>query len=223
MTPARRERLILENLPVAEGIAHGLLPLVPPLIELDDLLGAARLALIQAIDAWNPRRSPLNWWIKLKIRAALLDLIRTSGPCGQRGESRNHRDETYRGLRYLQETIVEDFPDPPNDLLDWNSWPGNRHRSNYHSFIHCPVAPPTPEKVEQQSDRQIESLRSAVLQLPPRKRKLLELAYGSERSVSGELRLIGRRRRLRIGWRRVLREHREALEALRHALAPRTA
>jgi RNA polymerase sigma factor (sigma-70 family) len=213
VTPALREKLILENLPVAEAIAHRLLLSVPPLIELDDLLGAARLSLIEAVDSWRAIRSPLNWWIKLRVRAALVDLVRRSGPCGQRSETRDVVSEKYRPLKDVYRQIVEE------DAFE-------RDNSHGPCRFHRRTIDPFPDPPEIRSlfvDARLEPLQSALQDLPPRQRKILQLVYASERSPSGELRRIGRERRFRIGWRRVLREHDAALEALRHAMATRTA
>jgi hypothetical protein len=73
MSPAERESLILAHRHIAEamGFKAAWVPLDPP-----DRAQEAVIALIRAVDAWEPSRCPLVPWVVLKIRRHLLDLRR---------------------------------------------------------------------------------------------------------------------------------------------------
>lgn len=76
-TEARRERLILEQLPQVHLIARRLHERLPESVCLDDLVSAGILGLIAAIDNFqNSFGVKLNTYAEYKIRGAILDSLR---------------------------------------------------------------------------------------------------------------------------------------------------
>ena len=80
MKASRRESLILDHLPQVELLARRLHRRCPQ-VELDDLIQAGTIGLIQAVDRYDESRSCLLKTIaEHRIRGALLDYLRQIDP-----------------------------------------------------------------------------------------------------------------------------------------------
>jgi RNA polymerase sigma factor FliA len=80
MTTSRREGLILSHLPQVELLARRLHRRCPRL-ELDDLISAGTIGLIQAVDRFDPSRNlKLKTLADHRIRGAMLDYLRQIDP-----------------------------------------------------------------------------------------------------------------------------------------------
>jgi RNA polymerase sigma factor (sigma-70 family) len=75
----RRDRLVLDHLKMAEGIARLVALKLPPSFELDDLIGVANVALIMAATRYRPGAhggTPFSAYARLVVRGAILDSVR---------------------------------------------------------------------------------------------------------------------------------------------------
>ena len=77
MTPAEREALINETLPLIKHIAHRVAARLPANIEMRDLINAGVLGLIDAVDKFEPERNiKFKTYAEVRIRGAILDSLR---------------------------------------------------------------------------------------------------------------------------------------------------
>jgi RNA polymerase sigma factor FliA len=80
MTASHREELILAHMPQVELLARRLHRRCPQ-VELDDLISAGTIGLIQAVDRFDPSRNlKLKTLAEHRIRGALLDYLRQIDP-----------------------------------------------------------------------------------------------------------------------------------------------
>lgn len=76
-TPQTRDALILEYLPLVKHLARRLLTKLPPSVELNDLIGAGVLGLLDAVDKFNPDKNVrFKTYAEIRIRGAMLDSLR---------------------------------------------------------------------------------------------------------------------------------------------------
>ena len=77
LDPAERERLLTENLPEVRYIARRIYDRLPPHVQLDDLVHAGILGLIDAVDKFDPAKNvQLKSYARFRIRGAILDSLR---------------------------------------------------------------------------------------------------------------------------------------------------
>ncbi len=70
-------KLILEYSPLVKYVAHRLAVRLPPSIELDDLISAGVIGLIDAIEKFDPsRETQFKTYAEIRIRGAMLDELR---------------------------------------------------------------------------------------------------------------------------------------------------
>ena len=80
MSPITRDEMILAHLPQVELLAHRLHRRCPQ-VELDDLIQAATIGLIQAVDKFDAARGlKLKTLAEHRIRGAMLDYLRQVDP-----------------------------------------------------------------------------------------------------------------------------------------------
>ena len=74
---ARRDELILEYAPQIKFVAHRLAMRLPPHIEVDDLISAGVIGLIDAIEKFDPSRNiQFKTYAEFRIKGAMLDELR---------------------------------------------------------------------------------------------------------------------------------------------------
>src|SRR5881396_249251 len=77
MTPAQRDALINETLPLIRHIAHRVASRLPSNIEMQDLINAGVIGLLDAIDKFEPERNvKFKTYAEVRIRGAILDSLR---------------------------------------------------------------------------------------------------------------------------------------------------
>ena len=77
MTPAERDNLINETLPLIKHIAHRVATRLPTNIEMRDLINAGVLGLMDAIEKFEPERNvKFKTYAEVRIRGAILDSLR---------------------------------------------------------------------------------------------------------------------------------------------------
>ena len=77
MNSLDRQSLILEYYPLVRQIALRVLKRLPSHIELDDLIHIGTLGLIEAIDRYNPHKTPsFNAYARMRIQGSIYDAMR---------------------------------------------------------------------------------------------------------------------------------------------------
>ena len=77
LDPAERDRLLLEQLPQVRYIARRIHDRLPPHVQLDDLVQAGILGLIEALHKFDPSKNvELRSYAKYRIQGAILDSLR---------------------------------------------------------------------------------------------------------------------------------------------------
>jgi RNA polymerase sigma factor for flagellar operon FliA len=77
MTPAERDNLINETLPLIKHIAHRVATRLPANIEMRDLINAGVIGLLDAIEKFEPERGvKFKTYAEVRIRGAILDSLR---------------------------------------------------------------------------------------------------------------------------------------------------
>jgi RNA polymerase sigma factor for flagellar operon FliA len=100
MTAAERDALITETLPLIKHIAHRVATRLPSNIELQDLINAGVLGLLDAIEKFEPERNvKFKTYAEVRIRGAILDSLRNLdwAPRSLRKKSRD-LERTYADL-----------------------------------------------------------------------------------------------------------------------------
>jgi RNA polymerase sigma factor FliA len=74
----QKEELIKEYSPLIKFVAQKIAIRLPPNIELDDLISAGSIGLMDAIDKWDPTRdNKFKTYAEFRIRGAILDELRS--------------------------------------------------------------------------------------------------------------------------------------------------
>jgi RNA polymerase sigma factor FliA len=77
LDPAERERLLMENLPEVKYVARRIHDRLPAHVQLDDLIHAGVIGLLDAIDKFDPaKNTQLKTYARFRIRGAILDSLR---------------------------------------------------------------------------------------------------------------------------------------------------
>jgi RNA polymerase sigma factor for flagellar operon FliA len=75
---AARENLITENLPMVKRIVYRIAAHLPPHVEIDDLMNAGVIGLVQAVDNFDPTLNiKLSTYASIRIRGAVLSELRS--------------------------------------------------------------------------------------------------------------------------------------------------
>ena len=77
MMAAEREALVLGSLALVKHIAHRVASRLPSSVEINDLVGAGVLGLLDAVEKFQPERGvKFNTYAEVRIRGAILDSLR---------------------------------------------------------------------------------------------------------------------------------------------------
>lgn len=77
LTQAEKDKLITEYAPLIKFIAQKIAVRLPANIELDDLISAGVIGLMDAIDKWDPTRdNKFKTYAEFRVRGAILDELR---------------------------------------------------------------------------------------------------------------------------------------------------
>jgi RNA polymerase sigma factor for flagellar operon FliA len=78
LSPNEREELILEHMPQIKYIAQRIATKLPSHVELNDLVGAGVLGLLDAIEKFDPMRGvKFKTYAELRVKGAILDSLRS--------------------------------------------------------------------------------------------------------------------------------------------------
>jgi RNA polymerase sigma factor for flagellar operon FliA len=91
-SPSVRDRRVVEHLPLARKLALRLAGKVPPSIDLDDLVAAATMGLLDAAERFEEARGiPFEAYARTRIHGAVLDALRANDHLGRK-ERRRERE-----------------------------------------------------------------------------------------------------------------------------------
>ena len=103
-----REKLILDHLPLVEMIAKTISKKVPSSVELEDLISAGTIGLIEAVDRYDSARAnSLKTFAEFRIRGAIWDDLR-----GQDWTPRSVRTEQ-KAFKEIDEELSKTLPHDP--------------------------------------------------------------------------------------------------------------
>ncbi len=98
LTPQQKDKLVMEYAPLIKFIAQRIAVRLPPHIEIDDLISAGVIGLMDAIDKYDPTRDiKFKTYAEFRIRGSILDELRA-----QDWVPRSIRDKS----KMLDRTIV---------------------------------------------------------------------------------------------------------------------
>jgi RNA polymerase sigma factor for flagellar operon FliA len=76
-TSEEKEKLVIEYAPLVKAIASKISSRLPKSIQIDDLISAGIMGLMDAIDKWDPsRQTKLRTYAEFRIKGAILDELR---------------------------------------------------------------------------------------------------------------------------------------------------
>jgi RNA polymerase sigma factor for flagellar operon FliA len=128
MTLAERDALITENIPLVRAIARNLIVRLPPSFELDDLVAAGNIGLIEAAQRFEVERGvPYSAYACRRIRGAMRDSIRRkewlSATCAPLDEHPSYLPDYDRLIERTETAKVvikclDDLPDREKQLIE---------------------------------------------------------------------------------------------------------
>lgn len=223
-TGAISETLITDNLTLVKRIAHHIMAKLPPNIELDDLIQAGMLGLIEAASHYDASRgASFETYAGIRIRGAILDEVRKSDWTPR---------SVHRRYRYITEAIAlletETGQHPSEQqIADHLDMPLEEYHAILRDSASCrlfslsqPYADSdrTPEVASDDFDMPDEALAEdqfktqladAISRLPERERMVLSLYYQQDMNLR-EIGMI-----LEVSESRVCQIHGQALLRLR--------
>jgi RNA polymerase sigma factor for flagellar operon FliA len=226
---SRRDRVVLENLPLVKAIAVRVHDSLPVHVELDDLVHAGIMGLFDAATKYNPdKRVVFSSYAKHRIKGAILDSLRQLD-WASRDLRRRHKlvEQLTRELSAeLQRSPTED------ELAARLGVSTARWRQMQLDLRNCGLisastrpndqqdlpAPEFPCKPENQPDNMCahqqmrEVLDSAMSTLPERYKKVVVMYYTNEMTMKEIGNMLG------INESRVSQIHKSALEKMAHVL-----
>ena len=227
---ARRDRVVLEHLPLVKAIAVRVHENLPVHVDLDDLVHAGILGLFDAASKYNPEKQVVfSSYAKHRIKGAMLDSLRQLD-WASRDMRRRHKqvEAATRDLAAsLQRTPTEaeiatklgmDVERWRNMVLDLRNVGliSASTRSNEHEDLPAPDFPSKPE-THPDSICAREQLRhvlgDAMKTLPERYQKVVLLYYTNEMTMKDIGGVLG------MNESRVSQIHKSALEKMATALA----
>ena len=177
-----RQQRILAHTALAKGIALRLASRVPKSVEIDDLIAAGMLGLIDAADRWDESRGiPFEAYSRRRIQGAILDALRAEDHLTRRerrsGREADRAEETLR-KKLKRELTVEETVKARRGVprtLPWSQ-----------TFVQVEDADDGSLDTSMDAFAQLSSaedkarLRDAIASLPDREQKILALYYEEE-------------------------------------------
>jgi RNA polymerase sigma factor for flagellar operon FliA len=228
-THARRDHVVMENLPLVKAIALRVHDSLPVHVELDDLIHAGILGLFDAAIKYDPDKNvAFSSYAKHRIKGAILDSLRQLD-WASRDMRRRHKqfEQVTRELAAnLQRNPTEDeiAQKMGVDVARWRQMAIDLRNLGLISASTRPVeqedmpAPDFPCSLDSLPDsvcakRQLRSKLDVAMEvLPERYRKVVTLYYTNEMTMKEIGGLMG------INESRVSQIHKLALEKMAHAL-----
>lgn len=199
-TPTDRNALIIEYYPLVRSIAHHVVQRLPQCVDVEELVSAGVMGLIEAIDRFDPSRSvPFVTYARIRIRGSIVDSLRKVDWV-PRSVRRNHNS-----IERVRSMLSQELNRAPLDseiarkmemsLDDFQSLAGSSRIHNLRS-LDAPVgndehSSPLIDRVasdeDPMADWQEQERRSvvynAVMNLPVKERTAVQLYYFQELSL----------------------------------------
>ncbi len=225
----RRDRVVLENLPLVRAIAVRVHESLPVHVELDDLIHAGILGLFDAATRFNPdKQVAFSSYAKHRIKGAILDSLRQLD-WASRDMRRRHKqvEQVTRDLYALLQRNPTDEEMASRmgvDVERWRQMALDLNKVGLISASSRPAdqddlpAPDFPTNPDSHPDTMCareqlrEMLAGAMQTLPERYRKVVTLYYSNEMTMKEIGGLLG------INESRVSQIHKSALEKMAVAL-----
>lgn len=225
---SRRDELIIEHLPLVNAIASHIQKSVPVHIELDDLVHAGVMGLVDAASRYRPdKKVPFRTYAKHRIRGAILDGLRQLD-----WASRDLR-KRYKQMETVTRALTDQLQRDPTDtevagamglstrrwqclMVDFRSLNAaaqlQRCDSDGEYSPDTPAAPAQcPDKMVARSEMR-ERLSSAIKTLPERYQQVVQMYYGREMTMKEIGGVLG------VNESRVSQIHKSALERMQAVL-----
>src|SRR5438552_4180562 len=231
MTPAERDNLINETLPLIKHIAHRVATRLPANIEMRDLINAGVIGLLDAIEKFEPERNvKFKTYAEVRIRSAILDSLRNLdwAPRSLRKKSKD-LEKTYADLSQklgrpatdeeVSEAMgedIEDFHALVDQLhgLTIGSFENLSDSDDSESYInYYPDDGSNDPYAKFESNELTRLLAGAIDELPEKERLVLSLYYYEEFTMKEIGALLG------VNESRVSQLHTKATLRLRGRLA----
>jgi RNA polymerase sigma factor FliA len=226
---AQRDQVILDHLPLAKAIASRVHETLPVHVELDDLIHAGVLGLIDAAAKYKPERNvAFSSYAKYRIKGAILDSLRQLDWASRDARRRQKKVEavTQGLLARLQRTPTESEIAEKLGVdiercrqMMWGLQGGGVvSMSSRGSDQEDLPAPDYPAKEETQPDNMTartqlrELLRGAMKKLPERYQKVVVLHYTNDLTMREIGEVLG------VNESRVSQIHKSALQKMAVAL-----
>ena len=226
---ARRDRVVLEHLPLVKAIAVRVHENLPVHVDLDDLVHAGILGLFDAADKYNPdKQVAFSSYAKHRIKGAILDSLRQLDWASRDLRRRHKQVESVTrdlaGTLQRAPTEAEMAEKMGLDVERWRQMMVDLRNVGLVSASSRPgdqedlPAPEFPGKPETQPDnmcarRQLrDKLMGAMTHLPERYQKVVVLYYTNEMTMKEIGGVLG------INESRVSQIHKSALEKMATAL-----
>lgn len=229
---AAREELIVGHMGVVRFVAGRMAIHVPPVIELDDLIGWGVLGLLDAVEKFDPLQDiKFSTYATIRVRGAILDEIRSLdwAPRSLRAMARkigNARDTLrhQRGEEPSNDAVAESLGIPAEQVddamaqlqtaqvlsLDDYLPREDREEARKANLVQDPVAK-SPETEAAALERH-EKLVQTILDLPEQQQKVLNLYYYEELTLK-EIGAV-----LEVSESRICQVHGAALKRLRQVV-----
>ncbi|MEL6368164.1 MAG: RNA polymerase sigma factor FliA [Pseudomonadota bacterium] len=223
-TATESERLISENLTLVKRIAHHIMAKLPASIELDDLIQAGMLGLIEAASHYDPSRgASFETYAGIRIRGAILDEVRKSD-WTPRSVHRRYRNIT-EAIADLQARTGKDPSD--QEIADHLDMPLEEYHAILRDSTSCRLFSLDQPYVDSGRTQEVEStdfaepdsaleetqfadrLAEAIGRLPERERLVLSLYYQKDMNLK-EVGMV-----LEVSESRVCQIHGQALLRLK--------
>jgi RNA polymerase sigma factor for flagellar operon FliA len=222
--------LLLAMAPLVKRVAFEMWQHLPPHVEMDDLVGAGTLGLVDALRKFDPsRKVKLESYARHRIRGGILDALRTLDPATRDMRRRARKVErTYRELEARLGRPVQDEEMARAlgiSLKVWHRWAREVYALGSNGWQRCETAA-TAGKLPMREEgwmavpqedpfdlcyrrEQRDLLNRALARLPERERLIVTLYYQQDLTMK-EIAA-----RLEVDESRVSQLHAEALERLK--------
>jgi RNA polymerase sigma factor for flagellar operon FliA len=142
---AESQNLLLALAPLVKRVAYEMRQHLPPHVEMDDLVGAGTLGLVDALRKFDPsRKVKLESYARHRIRGGILDSLRTLDPASRDMRRRARRVE--RAYRELEARLGRPVQDEEIaralglDLEVWHCWAREIHALGFDGWPRCETA-----------------------------------------------------------------------------------
>ena len=230
LSQAERDELIVRHLPLVRTIARRVRESLPVQVELDDLVHAGILGLIDAISKYNPDKNVVfHLYAKHRVRGSILDSLRQLDWASRdlRKRFKSIESQTQKLGQNLGRAPTEieiakamgvthkQFQHMTKELYNAGLTAGQPHRverPDHTSFVEATEAPDCrPDELLAQSELRA-ALDDVIKTLPPRYEKVVRMYYDQDRTMKQIGTVLG------VNESRVSQIHKAALEKLAVAL-----